>query len=419
MLTPGPVPRSVVVVGAGLAGSQTVAALRAQGFDGHVTVLGAEGLAPYDRPPLSKELLTRSEPAWLRDELGTDLDLADDVRLDEPATALDHDADGVTVQTSPGGSGDPREVRGDVVVLATGSGASRPWPEALTLHAAADAARLRESLVPGARLVVVGAGWIGAEVAGVAAAAGVEVTVVEGALAPLSTALGAEVGALTAAWYEPAGVRLLTSSTVAAVQADHVDLADGTRLEADVVLAAVGARPRSGWIGAALPLEADGSLAVDDRYRVLAPQGPLDRVLAVGDLARRRSARHGWVPGGHWDGALRGPAVAVRALLEPEAPVEDLAPYVFSTQLGHELACYGLPGAADEVVLRGAPAGAGDGFTALWFAPGTDRLTAVLAVDRPRDVAAARKLFAGPTLPTVDRPRAADPATPLRTALLP
>lgn len=407
-------PASVVVVGAGLAGAMAVTALRASGYRGEVVLLGAEGLEPYDRPPLSKELLTRAEPAWLRDEVGADL-VGADVRLDEPATGLTVDAGGVTVTTAAG------EVRAGAAVLATGAEAVRPagWDEALVLHTAADAAALRAAVRPGAEVVVVGAGWIGAEVAGVAAAAGARVTVVEAADAPLATALGAEVGALTVPWYAAAGVDLRAGTSVAGVEAGAVVLADGTVLPADVVLVAVGARPRSAWLGAALPLGPDGALEVDEHYRVLGADGPLGHVVAVGDLARRRSARHGWVPGGHWDGALRGPALAVRTLLEgprpQDDPAGDPAPYVFSTQLGHELALHGHPGRTDDVVVR---EGAADGTTVLWFRPGSDELAAVLAVDRPRDVAAARRLFTGRGLPRLDRSGAADDARPLRGLVL-
>lgn len=402
-----PAPRSVVVVGAGLAGAGTVTALRDQGFAGRITVLGAEAEEPYDRPPLSKELLTRAAPARLADEIGTRLHEADDVRLGTRATGLHLDAGAATVTVTT----DDGAVTADAAVLATGAHALRPhgWTGALALHTADDAARLRSVLTPGRRLVVVGAGWIGAEVAGVAAAAGVEVTVVEAAAAPLAAAVGPRVGAWTRPWYEAAGVRLLTGARVTAVAPGEVSLGGGEELAADVVLAAVGARPASAWLAPSLPLEPDGSLAVDDAYRVLAaPDAP---VLALGDLARRRSARHGWVPGGHWDGALRAPAIAVRRLLGgPALPSDDLAPYVFSTQLGHDLALVGAPGPQDDVVVRGDPEGA---CTALWFAPGTEQLRAVLAVDRPRDVAAARRLFAGPVLPVLDRDRAADPALPL------
>jgi len=398
-------PRSVVVVGAGLAGAGLVAALRAGGFDGRLTVLGAEGLPPYDRPPLSKELLSRTEPLWLADDLGLDLAGADEVRLAEPAVDLVPAGNAWTVRTAHD------EVSADVVVLATGASAVVPtgWERAATLHTAADAAVLRALLVPGSRLVVVGAGWIGAEVAGVAAAAGVQVTVVEAAGSPLSTALGPEVGALTESWYAAAGVRLLTGALVVRVGADAVELADGEVLHADVVLAAVGARPASDWSDA-LPVAADGSVLVDAGYRALGgPPG----LVAVGDVARRRSPRHGWVPGGHWDGALRGPAIAVRALLEGSEGLDDPAPYVFSTQLGHELTLYGQPSRDDDVVLRGDPTA---GFGALWFHPGTDVLTAALAVDSPRDVSAARRLFDGVALPRLDRAVAADAGRSLRDA---
>ncbi|MBC7550037.1 MAG: FAD-dependent oxidoreductase, partial [Cellulomonas sp.] len=125
--------RSVVVVGAGLAGARTVAALRDQGFDGRVTLIGAEGRAPYDRPPLSKHLFDRTEPAWLSDGLGVGvLALADDVRLATPATHLAVRPDGVTVATARG------DVGAGAVVIATGSHALRPagWSGAVSLQAA-------------------------------------------------------------------------------------------------------------------------------------------------------------------------------------------------------------------------------------------------------------------------------------------
>ena len=417
---------SVVVVGAGLAAAYAVTALRDQGFSGHVTVLGAEGVEPYDRPPLSKELLSRTEPAWLRGD--ADVRRADEVHLSRPATGLLVPAAGpVTVQTDDG------DVRADAVVLATGARAVRVrgWEHALTLHTAADARALRAALraasggpaapgstraAGGGRLVVVGAGWIGGEVAGVAAGAGLDVTVVEAGPAPLASALGPRVGGLTAPWYAAVGVRLLTGVAVERIEPDGVTLADGRVLPSDVVLAAVGARPATQWLADALPLLPDGSIAVDEGHRLLTPDGADPRVLAVGDVARRRSLRHGWVPGGHWDGAVRGPAVAVAALLGgPPTALADPAPYVFSTQLGHELGLHGMPSPADDVVLRGDPAD-GRPFTALWFAPGSGRLTAVLAVDQPKDVAAGRRLFAGPYLPELDRDRAGDPQTSLRDA---
>jgi 3-phenylpropionate/trans-cinnamate dioxygenase ferredoxin reductase component len=397
----------VLVVGAGLAATRTVAELRERGFGGQVVVLGAEPVPPYDRPPLSKHLLDRPGPTWLADEIGSDLlALADEVHLGTPARRLTLTATGVEVLADDGTR------HADALVVASGAHAVRPpgWEAALTLHTAADAEVLRSALRPGTRLVVIGAGWIGAEVAGVAAAAGVDVVVLEATADPLGAALGPTVGALTAPWYGAAGVQLLTGAHVVEVGSNGVRLADGRLVAADVVLAAVGARPSTDWVAGALPQEPDGSLRVDEHHAVL---GVPRWVRAVGDVALRRSARHGWVPGGHWDGALRGPSVLAADLLGQVVPDVDPAPYVFSTQLGHELALFGAWHVDDDVVLRGDPAG-GAGWSALWFRPGSDEASAILTVDRPRDVGAARRLFGAAGLPVLDRSRVRDPATPLR-----
>ena len=403
----------VVVVGAGLAGARSVAELRSQSFDGRITLLGGEGIAPYDHPPLSKHLFDRPEPAWLSQEIGVDVEaLADDVRLADPATGLTLGPDSVRVALA----GD--EIVADAAILATGARAVVPGALAggRTLRSAADAAELRRLLGPGSRLVIVGAGWIGAELAWSASRAGVHVTVLEGGPAPLAGALGAGVGALTIPWYAAAGIDLRTLASVAGGSASSVTLAGGEVLAADVVLVAVGARADSAWLAGALALAPDGAVPVDGEFR---PEGGPARVRVVGDLARRRSARHGWVPGGHWDVALHGPSVAVASLLaelagEPAPVPGDPAPYAFSDQFGKDLGLYGRPDRDDEVVLRGNPAEAA--WSVLWFTPGTDELTGVFAVDRPKDVSAARHLFAGVGLPRLDRHRAADPAVPLRAA---
>ena len=433
--------RSVVVVGAGLAGARTVATLRAHGFDGHLTVLGAEGVAPYDRPPLSKALLERTEPAWLTEELGIDLpDLADDIRFGEPAAGLTADASGVEIRTSRDHAGSRSRtsstLRADIVVLACGSHASRPagWEAALTLHTAADAARLREALTPGSRLIVIGAGWIGAEVAGVAAAAGVEVTVVEAGDAPLARQLGESIGALTAPWYTAAGIRLLTGTAVDTVDDAGVLLTDGRYLPADVVLAATGAAPATGWLNESVPLTARRAVPVDSAGRLDVPRGVSSarlaatdaaRVWAVGDCADRWTARFGDVAGGHWSGALSHPEAVACAITGAAAPAEA-APSVFSQQLGHYLTLIGIPAAGSDVVHRGAPEG-GDGWTTLWFSPATRdapgnaagrELLAVLTVDRPRDVGPARRLLSGRRPSRLDLARATDPSVHLSEAVV-
>jgi 3-phenylpropionate/trans-cinnamate dioxygenase ferredoxin reductase subunit len=414
-------PQRIIVVGAGLAGLRTVAALRGDGFRGEVTVYGGEGLAPYDRPPLTKSLFTRTEPAWLADELGSDLfGLADRVELATPAESLSGvpGSGAVDVALADGSS-----ERADVVVVATGAHAICPvaWAGAAVLHTAADAAALRARLTPGTRLVCIGAGWIGAELSGVAAGAGCEVTVVEAGDAPLARQLGTHVGLLTARWYADAGVNLHLASRVSSVHPDRVHLADGRHLEADVVLAAVGARPSTGWLADSLVLTARGAVAVDRAGRAKGWRLPVREtsVYAVGDSADRLTERDGWVQGGHWASALHDPALVALDILGGPVPASDPAPYTFSTQFGHDLALFGQPGEGQRVVLRGEPS-AGGPWTALYVEAGdsgsTGVLAAGLAVDAPRDVGALRRLLGAERRPLIDLEVAVDPARSLRDA---
>lgn len=403
-----------------------MSALRTHGFDGRITLLGAEGVPPYDRPPLSKELLTRPGPVWLSDDLGVDVEsIADDVRLGDPAVALDVAPDGVAVTAASG-----ERTAADAVVLAVGSRPLRPdgWEHADVLHTAADADRLRTALRerPGLRLVLVGAGWIGAELAGVAAGAGADVTVLEAAVSPLSRQLGPEVGAHLAPWYAAAGVRLRTGAAVADVRPDGVTLASGEVVPADLVLAAVGARPASDPFAGAVETDARGHVVVDADGRVPG----LPRVWAVGDVAARAHPVFGTVPGGHWSAALHDPDATVRAMLGVTGGTAH-APYVFSQQLGHDLALLGLPPAAGPVVWRGIP---GQGpWAALYLDPAEDvgpggaeaprdgvaTVRAVLLVDSPRDVGGVRRLMNRGVPLRLDLARATDLAVPLKSALAP
>lgn len=416
-LHPAPVPSRVTVVGTGLAGLRTAAELRAQGFTGELTVVGAEAVPPYDRPPLSKELFSRPEPLWLAGEGYGDLtDLADVLLTGHRAVALDADDDGARLTLDgPGGS---REVSADVVVLATGAApvVVPGWKDVHTLHDAADAVRLRELLTAGTRLAIIGAGWIGAELASVSAERGIEVTVLEGGPVPLGHVLGPKVGGLLVPWYAARGIELRCDAMVTGAGAGGVELANGTRVPADVVVAAVGVRPLTGWLAGALPLTPRGAVPVELTGRV---RGGPASVRAVGDCADRYSPRDGLVPGAHWDGALNHPAALVSELLGTSSePVPDPAPYVFSTQLGHELTVVGNVPPGAEVVLRGEP-GAGP-WSALYVTPDEDgepRLRAGFTVDRPRDVGPLRKALAGPTYPAIDPAAAADPGVQLRKSL--
>jgi len=421
-------PRSVLVVGAGLAGLRTVAELRSQGFRGDITVVGAERTAPYDRPPLSKELFSRTEPVWLSGEGYGDLDvLADRVLRGYRAVHLAAEESTVRVTVEPvgarGSAGGGSVLEADAAVLAVGAHAVAPraWTGAVSLHEAGDADRLRALLEPGVRLVVVGAGWIGAEVAGLAAAQGCEVRVVEAAPTPLARQVGTRVGALTVPWYAAAGVELRCDAPVAAVRPGEVELADGDVLPADVVLAATGVRPATGWLEGAVPLTPRGAVPVDESGRVIG--GP-PSVRAVGDCVDMAVSRVGTVPGGHWDAALTHPEAVAAGLLGGEAPPMP-APYVFSTQLGHELTLVGRPHDGEEVLMRGDPATGP--WTALYVtrdaylpddpATGPARLVAGFTVDRPRDVGSLRRLLAGGSRPVLDLERALDPAVPLRRAV--
>lgn len=420
----------VLILGAGLAGLRSAAELRERGFSGHLTVAGAEQLAPYDRPPLSKHLFDRPGPSYLAaDGLG-DLDaLADEVLLGHTATELRASEDSAEVELAgPAGS---RTLRADVVVLALGAHAINPWPlTALTLHSTQDAARLREALAPAARLAVVGAGWIGAEIAGQAAGQGCEVTVLEAGPAPLARQLGVPLGQRTAHWYAEAGIdlRLATAvrevavpgrsgpSTLLDVPPRQIRTDDGS-IDADVVLAAIGVRPATAWLEGAVPLS-HHAVPVDAAGRVIG--GPAS-VRAVGDCALTTTAEFGAVPGGHWDQALTQPAALAAGLLGQEVPAVA-APYVFSTQFGHDLAMVGQPGPTARVLDRGwgeVGATSEQGWTALYVDGPAEapRLLAGLTVDRPRDVGQLRRLLAAGAHPVLDPELAADPQVPLKKAI--
>ena len=410
-----------MVVGAGLAGLRVVGALRESGFSGEISVLGSEGLAPYDRPPLTTELFTRQEPAWLADELGSDLfDLADHVELATPARAL------AAVTTRKGlvrvDAADGSELFADVVVIATGSHPRHPadW-DAVTLHTAPDAAALRERLTPGTRLVCIGAGWVGAEISAAASAAGCQVTLLEAASAPLAHQLGPAVGELTRPWYAASGVDLHLGARVTAVHPDRVHLADGRHVDADIVLAAVGAQPTTSWLDSQLALTARQAVAVDRAGTADGAAGGFAprTVYAVGDCADRTTLRDGVVPGGHWAGALHDPGLVALDILGAPLPDDEPAPYTFSHQHGHELALFGQPSPARQVVLRGDPAADGP-WTALYVEPqeGTTEavLCAGLAVDAPRDVGALRRIL-GNDRRVLDLDAAADQSRPLRDAV--
>ncbi|MEW2399131.1 FAD-dependent oxidoreductase [Streptomyces sp. NPDC046862] len=394
--------RRVVVVGAGMAGVQTAVVLREQGFAGPVTLIGAEPHQPYDRPPLSKAVLLGKAEGSAFDvdfeALGIELQLGREVLGVRPG---DHELD---TATGP--------VPYDVLVLATGAEPVRlPGAEGVPgvhlLRTLDDAERLRPVLARQHDVVVVGAGWIGAEFATAAREAGCAVTVVEAADRPLAGALPAEVAAPMAAWYADSGAVLRTRARVERVEDGTVVLDDGSRVRAGAVVVGIGARPATVWLrDSGIELGAYGEVVADDHLRTSAPD-----VYAVGDCASFPSGRYGErLLVHHWDNALQGPrTVAADIVGETPAPY-DPVPYFWSEQFGRFVQYVGHHAPADTTVWRGDPTGAA--WSVCWLREG--RLVALLAVGRPRDLAQGRRLIEAGT--AMDPELLADPSRPLKSA---
>lgn len=395
----------VVIVGAGMAGVQTAVALREQGYTGPVTLLGAEPHQPYDRPPLSKAVLLGKA-----EDSAFDVDfeaLGIGLRLGVEVTGLRADVREVDTEAGP--------LPYDVLVLATGA---RPLtlpgsdgvPGVHLLRTLDDAARLRPVLAEAPPVVVVGAGWIGAEFATAAREAGCAVTVVEAAERVLAGAVPAEVAEPMGNWYAEAGAELLTGARVASVEEGRVHLADGRTLEAGAVVVGIGARPATDWLaGSGVELGPDGSVTADARLRTSVPG-----VYAVGDCASFPSARYGErLLVHHWDNALQGPRVVAANIVAQDAAETgpyDPVPYFWSEQFGRFVQYAGHHGGAEEMVWRGDPAGAS--WSVCWLRGGA--LVAVLAVGRPRDLAQGRRLIEAGT--ALSPAAVSDPEIPLKSA---
>jgi 3-phenylpropionate/trans-cinnamate dioxygenase ferredoxin reductase subunit len=340
--------RSVTVVGASLAGLSTARALRAEGYDGEVVVVGDEPHLPYDRPPLSKAFLTGQATAADLALLG-EQDAALDVewRLGVRAVGLDPATRTVTLA-------DGAQVSSDAVVLATGSRARRlPGTDGLpgvhVLRTLDDAVALRDALAAGGPLVVVGAGFIGSEVASSARALGVDVTVVEAQDTPLCAQLGDEMGAVVARLHADHGVRLRTGVGVARLvgtdRVQAVELADGTVLPADTVLVGIGAQPNVEWL-ADSGLDVAGGVVTDAACATAAPG-----VVAVGDCARSYDVHIGrHVRAEHWTSALQQPATVAATLLGGRAAYTGV-PYFWSEQYGLQVQLAGTPARGDVLTV--------------------------------------------------------------------
>lgn len=401
--------RTIVIVGAGLAGAKAAETLRAEGFAGRVVLVGEEPDPPYERPPLSKGYLLGTEerdkafvhePQWYRAQ---DVELRTGTR----AEAVDPAAHEVSLA-----GGD--RLRYDKLLLTTGSVVRRlevPGADLDGVHhlrRVDESEALRARLVDGARLVVVGGGWIGLEVAAAARQRGAAVTLVELDTLPLRRVLGPEMGQVFADLHAAHGVDLRTGTGVTAIEGDGgrvrgVTLSDGGTVPADAVVAGIGIRP-------AVELAASAGLAVDDGVLVDAALRTSDPdIHAAGDVANALHPLLGRrIRVEHWANALHGGPAAARSALGRDVSFDRL-PYFFSDQydLGMEYSGYAAPGEYDQVVVRGDLAARE--FVAFWL--GAGRVLAGMNVnvwDVTEDI---QRLVRSRT--AVDPARLADPAVPL------
>jgi len=384
----------VVVVGGSLAGLRACETLRVSGYTSSITLVGAEAHRPYDRPPLSKQLLAGTwEPDRVtlrRDDAFDSLGL--DARFGVPASGLDLDARSVVLA-------DGQEVPFDGVIVATGSHPRRlpdqpRGPHVHELRTLDDAMRLREAIVrPGARVVVVGAGFIGLEVAATARRAGADVTVLEGAAAPLVRGAGAELGEALAAIHPDEGVDVRCEVTIRGIETDGVRLADGALAAADTIVVGIGVAPTTGWLeGSGLDLR-DG--VVTSSTLSAGPPG----VYAAGDLTRWVNPRFDEeMRIEHWTNAAEQGALAARNLLAEAEGADraeyDAVPFVWSDQYDHRIQFLGrsTTSAGDPAqpqIVIGSPEQRR--FLALYADGG--RLRGVLGLNVPRLVMKYRALL--------------------------
>ena len=381
----------VVIVGASLAGLNAAEALRDEGFDGQITLIGDEPDAPYDRPPLSKQLLTGE---WDVDRLP--LRPADEFEALNLEFLSSQSASGLDIANQAVLLADGERVKYDGLIIATGA---RPlalpfgqqFEGVYTLRTRADALRIRKALENSSRVAVIGAGFIGAEVASSAHARGLEVTMIEALAAPMIGPLGAELAAWATELHARAGVQMHFDAKVSDLLGDrHVEavvLDDGTQIEADTVVVGIGVRPNVQWLEDSGLTIGDGVIC--DQFCRAAPM-----IYAAGDVARWPNElfmhfRYGdpqrTMRIEHWTNAIeQGMAAARNLLLESRGePLEAFAPvpYFWSDQHGLSIMASGITSPRDEFrLVHGSLAS--NRFAAIYGLRGY--LTGVVAVGWPR-----------------------------------
>ena len=365
-----PAARRIVIVGASLAGLWGAATLRKEGFDGVLTIIGDESDPPYDRPPLTKQVLT----GWVAPDhtVLPHLEPLGDTRwlLGTPAAQLDRRAGEVALA-------DGTRVPYDLVLIATGV-RNRPWPAcdqaALSgvcgVRTRADAARLIKHLEAGvSRVVVIGAGFTGSEVASACRHRGIDVTVVEQAQAPLTGALGGVIGDVAANLHAASGVDLRCGVTVEALEGSGgtfraAELSDGTTVAAEVAVVALGGIRNAEWLADSGLASGPLGVAADAGCRAVAVNGLVtDDVFVAGDVARFAHPLfdYQFLTLEHWENAVVGAQVAARNMIcapEDRRP-HACVPTFWSTQFGVNIKSVGVPSLADQIIVTQGSTGAG------------------------------------------------------------
>jgi NADPH-dependent 2,4-dienoyl-CoA reductase/sulfur reductase-like enzyme len=376
--------KGIVIAGGGLAAQRAGETLRRTGYDGSLRMITAEAELPYDRPPLSKEFLTGElDDRALRfrdDDWYADNDI--DVLLGDPAAKLNTAKRAVVLESG-------RHVPFDRLLIATGSAprhlsGTTGFENVHELRTLVDARRLRDVLGAGSRLVVVGAGFIGLEVASTARGVGAQVTIIEAAAAPLAGVLGAELGRWFARLHREEGIDVRLSARIARLHGTRtvtsVELDNGDRIARDTLVVAIGTTPATAWLAGSglddegVPVDAAGATAIPGVY-------------AAGDASRPFDPRNGaHVRTEHWESAARQSAAAARAMLGLRTPPVP-PPSFWSDQHGIRIHYLGHAHGADRIAIDGDPP-ARD-FTATFTRHG--RAIGALLVGRPHALAEQRR----------------------------
>jgi len=405
--------RSVAIIGAGLAGANVAAGLRSHGYAGHVTLVGSESHLPYERPPLTKDVLagvmavdqTAVHPAEFYQD--NEIELV----LGEPVDALDLSERSVVLARG-------RRLRADRVVLCTGVSPRRlgvPGEDLEGVHSVRDredSQALRNAAERGDPIVVIGEGFIGTEVASTLARQGCDVTVLMGRDLPVQPVLGADAGAWLAQQHRVNGVRLRPSTPPRAIigtsSVQGVELADGSVVPASAVVVGIGSIPSGQSLASDAGITTRDGVVVDGVGRSSVPE-----VFATGDLARFPTSSYGEIRVEHWQHAIQHAQVVAAAIVGVEQAPYAGVPWVWTEQFGRRWEIAGLPQRGTDVVRRGDP-DSDEG--ALWAFTNDSRVVAAVALGRRRELRAVLRSLEGPV--SLMTPQFVDESVDVRRALV-